>query len=588
MSSTILGISAHYHNAAACLLCDGKVVAAAEEERFSRIKHDPSLPKAAVRYCLREAGLTLADVDCIAYYELPWKKLSRQIWMGLPNLPCQADRISRMDPQRPEREIRDILGFTGPIEFVEHHQAHAASAYHYSGFSEAAILTVDGVGEWTTTSYGRGTGDTLELLEEVDFPNSIGLLYSTVTSYLGFRVNGGEYKVMGLAPYGQPRYADALRAMIRLETGGQYRLDMRYFDFLRHERMYSDLFIEALGAPPRPAESELQPFHLDVARSIQVVLEEIMLAKVRYLHTRVPSENLCLAGGVALNCVANHHVLVNGPFRNLFVQPAANDAGGALGAAALAHLRRGGVPWPRQRLGDVFLGPGYSNTEIARMLAATPLEYEDFRGRSEDLFAKVAAAMADGKVVGWFQGRMEFGPRALGSRSILADPRNPTMRDHINALVKKREAFRPFAPSVLLDEQHKHFALDHPSPFMLETCPVHSPLDLPAITHVDASARVQSVSTRENPRYAALLQAFFQHTGCPLVLNTSFNMRSEPIVCSPRDALYCFVRAGLDLLVLEDFLITRETIPSFWAEALAIFDAHVNQQGIAHRVYTFF
>ncbi|MBF0153812.1 MAG: carbamoyltransferase [Magnetococcales bacterium] len=587
MTCNIIGISAHYHNAAVCLMRDGEVVAAAEEERFSRIKHDPSMPKAATRYCLRHAGLTMADVDCVAYYELPWKKLGRQIWMGLPGFARRADEIGRMDPQRPEREIREILGFAGPVEFVEHHQAHAASAYHFSGFAEAAVLTVDGVGEWTTTSYGRGQGSSLELFEEIEFPNSIGLFYSTITSYLGFRVNGGEYKVMGLAPYGQPRHVDALRAMIQVEAGGRYRLDMRYFDFLQNERMYSDLLIEVLGAPSREPESELKPFHLDVARSVQVVLEEVMLAKTRYLHERVPSENLCLAGGVALNCVANRHILEKGPFRNLFVQPAANDAGGSLGAAVMAHLRRSETPLPGERLSHVFLGPDYVNADIHRMLASTPLAYEDFRGRSDELFAKVAASIAAGKVAGWFQGRMEFGPRALGARSILADPRNPIMRDHINALVKKREAFRPFAPSVLEEKQAEHFDLKHPSPFMLETCQVNSSLDLPAITHVDLSARVQSVSAVDNPRYAALLEAFYRHTGCPILLNTSFNMRSEPIVCSPQDALYCFVRANLDLLVLEDFLIEKSAVPSFWNEALEIL-GNAHQQGITHRVYTFF
>ncbi|MBF0272419.1 MAG: carbamoyltransferase [Magnetococcales bacterium] len=587
MTYTVLGISAHYHNSAVCLLQDGHLVAAAEEERFSRIKHDPSMPKAATRFCLRQAGLTMADIDCVAYYELPVKKLGRQIWMGLPGFTRRPDEIQRMDPKRPEREIRTILGFDGPIEWVEHHLAHAASAFHFSGFPEAAVLTVDGVGEWTTTSYGVGNGQQLELFEEVAFPDSIGLLYSTLTSYLGFRVNGGEYKVMGLAPYGQPRFADTIRAMIQPGEKGQYRLDLRYFDFLRNERMYSDALIEALGAPPREPESDMLPFHMDVAKSLQVVLGEIMLAKARYLHQRVPSDNLCLAGGVALNCVANGYVHANGPFRNLFVQPASNDAGGALGAAAMAHIRRQEQPLPKKRLTNVFLGPGYPSSEIVRMLDSTPVRYEDYRERPAELFDRVAAAMEAGQVVGWFQGRLEFGPRALGGRSILADPRNPIMRDHINALVKKREAFRPFAPSVLEENMGDHFRLQAPSPFMLETCPVHSGLDLPAITHVDGSARVQTVNASENPRYHALLQAFHRRTGCPLVLNTSFNMRSEPIVCSPRDALSCFVRAGIDLLVLEDFVIEKDAIPPFWKQALEIIEGN-QSSGITHRVYTFF
>lgn len=588
MSYNVLGISAHYHNAAVCLLRDGKLVAAAEEERFSRIKHDPSMPKGATRFCLRQAGLTMADIDCVAYYELPEKKLGRQLWMGLPGCDRRSDELARMDPKRAEREIRTILGFDGPIEWIEHHLAHAASAFHFSGFEEAAVLTVDGVGEWATTSYGHGAGQSLTLFEQVEFPNSIGLLYSTLTSYLGFKVNGGEYKVMGLAPYGKPAHVDAIRAMILPGEGGQYRLDMSYFDFLKSDRMYSDKLIETLGAPPRAPESDMGPFHMDIAHSLQVVLNELMIAKATWLHERVPSENLCMAGGVALNCVANGQILTRGPFKNLFVQPASNDAGGALGAAAIAHVRRCEDPLPRARLRDVFLGPSYSNDEIARMLATTPLEYEDFRGRSEELFDRVAEAMDNGKVIGWFQGRMEFGPRALGGRSILADPRSPLMRDHINALVKKREAFRPFAPSVLEERMGDHFQLQSTSPFMLQTCPVHSTLDLPAITHVDNSARVQTVHAEENPRYHALLSAFHRRTGCPLVLNTSFNMRSEPIVCSPKNALSCFVRAGIDLLVLEDFLIDKNTIPSYWKQALEIVEGNQAASAITHRVYTFF
>ncbi|MEO5346702.1 MAG: hypothetical protein H7834_10040 [Magnetococcus sp. YQC-9] len=588
MSFNVLGISAHYHNAAVCLLQDGKLVAAAEEERFSRVKHDPTMPKAATRFCLRQAGLTMADIDCVAYYEVPVNKLGRQLWMGLPGCQRRADEIARMDPKRAEREIRTILGFDGPIEWVEHHLAHAASAFHYSGFEEAAILTVDGVGEWTTTSYGHGAGQSLTLFEEVEFPNSIGLLYSTLTSYLGFKVNGGEYKVMGLAPYGKPTFVDAIRAMLLPGSGGQYRLDMDFFDFLKSDRMYSDKLIETFGAPPREPESEMAPFHMDVAHSLQVVLNEIMLAKASYLYERVPSENLCLAGGVALNCVANGHVLTKGPFKNLFVQPAANDAGGALGAAAIAHILRCDQPLPHGRLRDVFLGPAFTNDKIARMLAETPLEYEDFRGRSEELFDRVAEAIDSGQVIGWFQGRMEFGPRALGGRSILADPRSPMMRDHINALVKKREAFRPFAPSVLEERMGEHFELQAPSPFMLQTCPVNSSLELPAITHVDNSARVQTVHAEENPRYHALLQAFHRRTGCALLLNTSFNMRSEPIVCTPENALSCFVRAGIDLLVLEDFLIDKRTIPPYWKQALEIIEGNQAGSAITHRVYTFF
>jgi carbamoyltransferase len=574
MAVNILGISAHYHDAACCLLRDGELISAAEEERFSRVKHDSRLPWQAFRFCLEAGGITLADVDCVAYYENPTKKLSRQIWMALYPETSESIRrkvLNRLTTRidRAERQIRRMLGYTGRLEVFDHHQSHAASSFFYSGFEEAAVLTVDGVGEWATTAFGRAAGPVVDLFEEVHFPSSLGLLYSAITSYLGFDVNDGEYKVMGLAPYGEPRYADQVRALVTRGEAGQYSLNLEYFDFLKRDRMYSDRLIDLFGAPPRPAESELLPFHQDVARSIQWVLEEILLEKVAYLHTRVPSRNLCMAGGVALNCVANSRILRDGPFDELFVQPAASDAGGCLGAAALAHVRLTGERPAQGRLTHMYWGPATPVDDIAGMLAGTPLQALDYRGRPEELLEATVDRLAAGKVVGWFQGRMEFGPRALGARSILADPRDEKMRDRINALVKMRESFRPFAPAVLEGQAGEHFAIDHPSPFMLETCQVCSPFELPAITHVDRSARLQTVDPESSPRFAALLARFAERTGCPILLNTSFNMRGEPIVCTPEDALLCFARSQIDALVLEDFIVDRESIPPAWSEIVS-------------------
>jgi carbamoyltransferase len=588
MALNILGVSAHYHDAACCLLRDGELVAAAEEERFSRVKHDPSLPSRAFRYCLEQGGITLSDIDCVAYYENPEKKLSRQIWMALH--PMTSDSIRRKVLSflpnyvgRVEREIRHLLGYTGRLEIFDHHQSHAASSFFYSGFEETAVLTVDGVGEWTTTAFGRAAGSDVEIFEEVPFPNSLGLLYSALTSYLGFKVNDGEYKVMGLAPYGEPRYVNQVRKLVTRQEGGQYNLNLDYFDYLRRNQMYSDRLVELFGAPPREPESEILEFHHDVARSIQWVLEEILLDLVTYLHSRVPSRNLCLAGGVALNCVANSRILRDGPFKELFIQPAASDAGGCLGAAALAHARLTGERPAQSRLSHMYWGPATSIDDIARLLAGTSLQALDFRGSLEALLEAVVDRLAAGKVVGWFQGRMEFGPRALGGRSILADPRDKGMRDRINALVKMRESFRPFAPVVLERQAREHFAIDHPSPFMLETCQVISQFDLPAITHVDRSARLQTVDSESSPRFAALLARFAERTGCPILLNTSFNMRGEPIVCTPEEALACFARSNIDALVLEDFIADRESIPPAWSELVK---SRPPESRVSYTVYT--
>ncbi len=589
----IIGVSAGYHDSACSLIRDGALVAAVQEERFSRVKNDRALPRQAFRYCLRAGGLSIADVDCVAYYEDPELKLGRQIWMSqLPEL--GTERRSNLTRQllriRPQDAIQEILGYEGPLEIVDHHLSHAASSYFCSGYDEAAILTVDGVGDWPTTTYAAARGMQIERLESVDFPDSLGLFYSAVTGYLGFEVNEGEYKIMGLAPYGEPAYVEQLRQVIAAGEGGQYRLDMKYFGFMRKDCMYSEEFVALLGRPARAPGSPVEQFHSDIARSAQVVLQEILLAKVRYLHERVPAENLCLAGGVALNVVANARVLREGPFKKLFVQPAAGDAGGAIGAAAVAYVRKTGHRPLQAALRHVLLGPSVESEEIRHLLEGSTAPFEDFHDREPELLSRVVDHLLDGKVVGWFHGRCEFGPRALGARSILADPRRPEMRDRINASVKKRESFRPFAPSVLEEEQSRHFDLQHPSPFMLETCQVTSELELPAITHVDGSARVHTVSAADNRRFWLLLQEFHRRSGCPILLNTSFNMRGEPIVGSAVDALACFAASSIDILVLEDFLLDRQGISPLWELMAQRRNAVLEHAGepVRHLVYTFF
>jgi carbamoyltransferase len=545
----------------------GRIVAAAQEERFSRIKNDKAFPGAAFRYCLEQAGITIADIDCVAFYEDPCLKLGRQIWMGmLPGL-TQKRRASILNKTlwtRPETEIRLLTGYDGPIEIVDHHLSHAASAYFFSGFEEAAILTIDGVGEWPTTTYNSGKGAQIQRLGQVDFPDSLGLFYSAVTGYLGFEVNEGEYKVMGLAPYGQPKYAKEIRQLIEDGPGGEYRLNFKYFSFLQEDKMFSEDLCELLGAPPRAYGSEITQFHMDVARSTQLVLEDILLAKVRYLHSRVPSENLCMAGGVALNVVANSRCLKEGPFKRLFVQPAAGDAGGCLGAAAVAHIRNSGERPCQERMQHAYLGPSNPIDETWDILKSSGVKFRDYREDQAGLIDYVVDRLIEGQVIAWVTGRMEFGPRSLGARSILADPRRPEMQNRINALVKQREEFRPFAPAVLESFAHEHFALDHPSPFMLETCQVISPIPLPAVTHVDGSARIQTVTRATNRRFAELLERFYDRTGCPILLNTSFNLRGEPIVCTIMDAISTFGRSKIETLVLDDFTIDRSDIPVPW------------------------
>ena len=591
----IIGISAGYHDSACCLLQDGKLVAAVQEERFSRIKNDRSFPTNAFHYCMREGGITIADVDGMAYYEDPEQKLGRQVWMAfVPNLPAnRRDKIfDRMAAVQPAQMVRESWGFDGPVEMVDHHLSHAASSYYFSGYDEAAIMTVDGVGDWATTTYGFGKGPHIERLEQVDFPDSLGFFYSAITGYLGFEVNEGEYKVMGLAPYGEPEYADQIRKLIEVTSEGQYRLNMKYFGFLAEDCMYTQELVDLLGQPAREPESELTQFHMDVAQSAQVVLEEIMLEKTRYLHSKVPSDNLCMAGGVALNVVANGRCLREGPFKRLFVQPAAGDAGGSVGAAAVAYVRMTGEQPPIKALDQVYLGPANSKSDAYKVLKASLARFQDFRDKEDELIKFAVDRLVEGKVIGWSQGRMEFGPRALGARSIIADPRRPEMRDRINALVKMREAFRPFAPAVLESQAHEHFELDHASPFMLETCQVISEIDLPAITHIDGSARIQTVNDSTNPRFAKLIQEFYRRTGCPILLNTSFNLRGSPIVCTPVDAIRCFINSQIDMLIVEDFALDRAGMPPFW-EVLGIYgneqgsmDARLARAAVGHSVYT--
>lgn len=598
----VLGLSAFYHESSCCLLRDGRLVAAASEERFSRVKHDPRLPVEAFRFCLEAGRLSPADLDAVAYYEEPAAKHARQLWAleqatGSPEEAAQEAVRLGLDPAAAERSIRERLGLDGPWRGAfltfPHHLSHAASAYYFSGFPEAAVLTIDGVGEWATTAYGRGAEDDLDLFEEVRFPHSLGLFYSTVAAYLGFRVNGGEGKVMGLAPYGRPRFVEQLRQVVRDGLDGGFTLDLAYFDFISGRRMVSDALVDLLGVPPRRREDEILPAHADLAASAQAVLEEILVAKARYLHTRVPSDSLCLAGGVALNCVANGRLLEETPFTRLFVPPAPGDAGAALGAAALAHRALTGRAPARAPLPHAGWGPRWSGGEVERLVAATGLPAEGFAGREAALVDAVAERLAGGAVVGWFQGAMELGPRALGARSILASPLAPEMRGRLNHQVKRREGFRPFAPMVLAERAADHFALEQSAPFMNRTCRVASPLALPAVTHVDGSARPQTVDRATHPRLAALLDAFARRTGCPVLLNTSFNVRGEPIVCSPADALFTFADAGLDLLVLEDSVLDRARMPAGWRELLGAWrgDAAKRPGGggsaVSETIYTF-
>jgi carbamoyltransferase len=585
----ILGISAFYHDSAACLLADGELVAAASEERFTRVKGDSDFPRRAVDYCLRSAGIGVQDLACVGFYDKPLLKFERILETYLAVAPrgfksfLLAGPLWIKDKLYMDRQIREALRFDGELLYAEHHESHAASAFYPSPFEEAAILTMDGVGEWATASIGVGRGPEVTLQKELHWPDSLGLLYSAFTYYTGFKVNSGEYKVMGLAPYGTPRYADLIyRELLDLREDGSFRLNQKYFNYLTGLTMTSPAFDRLFGGPPRTPETRLTQKEMDLARSVQVVCEEIMLRMARTAHRDTGLPNLCLAGGVALNCVGNGRLLREGPFERIWIQPAAGDAGGAVGVAQLAwhrHLKQPRkAPAGRDGMRGSYLGPQYAPEEIETFLKDTGAAY--CRLDREELLQQTAGLLADEKVVGWFDGRMEFGPRALGARSILGDPRSPRMQAQMNIKIKFREGFRPFAPSVLAERVGEYFELEGESPYMLLVAPVRRerqvPMseeqralwgidqlnvvrsDIPAVTHIDYSARIQTVTADTNPNYYDLLRAFERRTGCPVLVNTSFNVRGEPIVCTPADAYRCFMRTQIDALVLYPFLLLKE------------------------------
>jgi carbamoyltransferase len=593
----ILGLSAFYHDSAACLLRDGEIVAAAQEERFSRKKGDERFPRLALEYCLREAGITMADVGHVAFYDKPLLKFERILETYLAVAPkgfrsfLMAGPLWVKEKLFTDRELRRALGdYDGLLLYAEHHESHAASAFFPSPFEEAAILTIDGVGEWATAAAGVGKGADLQITRELRWPDSLGLLYSAFTYYTGFKVNSGEYKVMGLAPYGEPKYVDLIfKHLVDLRDDGSFTLNQKYFGYLDGLTMTNGAFDELFGGPPRTPETNLTQKEMDLARSVQVVTEEIMLRMARSVHQETGLENLCLAGGVALNCVGNGRLLREGPFKRIWIQPAAGDAGGALGVAQLAwhrYLKRPRkVAAGKDAMKGAYLGPSFSESDIEAFLEKTGATYQKLDRAT--MMVRVAEQLADEKIIGWFNGRMEFGPRALGARSIIGDPRSPRMQAQMNLKIKFREGFRPFAPSVLREHVSEYFELDCDSPYMLLVAPVKQerqiPMpegarklwgieqlnvvrsDLPAITHIDYSARIQTVSRETNPDYYDLISAFRDLTGCPVVVNTSFNVRGEPIVCTPEDAYRCFMRTHIDSLVLGPFLLEKAS-QAEWTE----------------------
>ena len=595
MPRHILGISAYYHDSAACLLSDGQIVAAAQEERFSRRKHDARFPELAARYCLDQAGIGVSDLECVGFYDKPLLTFERLLETHLGTAPkglqlyWKSMSVWLSQKLWIPQEVCRGLGADVQVLFGEHHESHAASAFYPSPFEEAAILTTDGVGEWTTTSFGFGRGTELHTLGEIKFPHSLGLLYTAFTYFTGFKPNSGEYKLMGLAPYGEPRYADRiLDKILALAEDGSFRLNLDYFNYVAGLTMTSGAMDDLFDGPARTPETPLSQREMDIAASCQKVTEEVLLRMAATAHRETGMKNLCLAGGVALNCVGNGRILREGPFENLWIQPAAGDAGGAVGVAlALWHRH---FEQPRRvedgdSMSGSYLGPAYADDEIESFLAAQKAPAT--RLEADELSVRVAGILADEKVVGWFQGRMEFGPRALGARSILGDPRSSAMQSQMNLKIKYRESFRPFAPSVLREHVDEWFDMDTDSPYMLLVAPVkeekqirmtaeqealfgidklHVPRsEIPAVTHVDYSARVQTVRREVNAPYHDLLAAFHRLTGCPLLVNTSFNVRGEPIVCTPEDAYRCFMRTEMDYLVLGNFLISKQNQPQ-WHE----------------------
>ncbi len=598
MATYILGISAFYHDSAACLVRDGQIVAAAQEERFTRVKHDPDFPARAVEYCLREGGIEAKDLHCVGFYDKPLLTFERLLETHLGTAPLGLRLYWKSMKVWLEKKlwiphlIQEQLGCEVSVLFSDHHESHAASAFYPSPYREAAIATLDGVGEWTTTSYGYGRDAEIHTLADIKFPHSLGLFYSAFTYFTGFKVNSGEYKLMGLAPYGEPKYVDLmLNEIIDLKDDGSFKLNTHYFNYLSGLTMTSRAMNKLFGGPPRRPETPLTQREMDIARSCQVVTEEVMLRIARTVHRETKLKNLCMAGGVALNCVGNGRILREGPFENIWIQPAAGDAGGALGVALalwyhhLGHERV--VDGENDAMRGALLGPEYGDEEISQCIEQQAGVAQKLA--EDELPVRVAELLAAGKVVGFFQGRMEFGPRALGARSILGDPRSTQMQSVMNLKIKFRESFRPFAPTVLRECVHEFFELDADSPYMLQVAPVKAerqiPMsedqqrlfgidklnvprsDMPAVTHVDYSARVQTLRRQDHPRYYDVIRAFQSLTGYPVVVNTSFNVRGEPIVQSPEDAYRCFMRTEMDFLVLGSYILDKKDQPQ-WQEEL--------------------
>ena len=584
----ILGISSFYHDSAACLLKDGVIIAAAQEERFTRKKHDQNFPINAIKYCLQEANIASSDLEIVAFYDKPFLKFERILETYLAYAPKGLGSFLKAIPLWIKKKlwikelIKDELNFSGKILFPEHHASHAASAFYTSPYQDAAFLTMDGVGEWATTSYGVGNGNNMEMLADIKFPHSLGLLYSAFTYYTGFRVNSGEYKVMGLAPYGEPKYKDLIyKYLIDVKDDGSFKMDMSYFNYSVGLTMTNNKFNKIFGGPPREPESELTQKEMDLARSVQEVTEEIVLKMATHVREVTGKKYLCLAGGVALNCVSNGKLLRANLFDDIYIQPAAGDAGGALGCALIAWYQYLDKERTANGVDDfmngAYLGPEYNNDQIQEYLDKKGYIYHKLT--DNNLPEKIADLIADKKVIGWFQGRMEFGPRALGGRTIIGDARSPETQKTINLKIKYRESFRPFAPSVREENISEYFDIDRPSPYMLLVADVNKNKKLPmtkeqeayfglkklniarstipAVTHVDYSARIQSVSKKTNPRYHAMLTKFNEKHGSAVIVNTSFNVRGEPIVCTPKDAYLCFMRTEMDYLILNNFLLTK-------------------------------
>lgn len=583
--NNILGISCFYHDSAACLVQDGKIIAAAQEERFTRKKHDFGFPKHAIDFCLKEGGITTKELDFVAFYEKPFLKFERILETYLAYAPKGFNSFLRAIPLWIKHRlwIPDLiskeLNYQGKILFPEHHESHAASAFFPSPFERAAILTADGVGEWTTASFGQGSGNHFVLDSEIQFPHSLGLLYSAFTYYTGFRVNSAEYKVMGLAPYGEPKYVGLiLNELIDLKQDGSFKLNMKYFNYCAGLTMTNDTFHKLFGGLPRKPETEIRQRDMDLARSIQVVTEEVMLKMAHHVYKVTGEENLCLSGGVALNCVANGRILREGPFKHIWIQPAAGDAGGALGAALLVwhhYLDKPREIKPEDAQSGSLLGPIFSDSEVENFLNHQGASYQKYT--RNELTVKVAQLIEEGNVIGWVQGRMEFGPRALGARSIIGDARSSEMQSRMNLKIKFRESFRPFAPSVLEEHASEWFEIQDSSPYMLLVADLSkkyrlgsvngtlrgldqlkvSRSKIPAVTHVDYSARLQTIDHTRNPIFHDLVKRFFEKTGCPVIINTSFNIRGEPIVCTHEDAFHCFMRTEMDYLVLGSFVLDK-------------------------------